>query len=132
MNKPFVSPNYENVFPNGYASLAPETRGEFLQELPIIERIKSLPIGIARTTIPGLDWTERVGLGTLMNLHNKGEFKPYDALFDTSFSGYNYNDGFSRRPKGWSNNEQLLRLLLPLQQEGQTKAKVKVKRNFSN
>ncbi len=129
MNKPFVSPNYENIFPNGYASLTPEARGEFMQELPVSERIKSLPIGIARTTIPGLDWTERVALGTLMNLM-KGEFKPYDALFDTSFGGYNYRDVFSKRPKGWSNNEQLLRLLLPLQQEGHVKSKVKVRRNI--
>lgn len=128
MNKPFVSRNYENVFPNGYASLDEANKGEFYNELPIGERIKALPIGIARTTIPGLDWVERVGVGSLQNLLNRGEFMPYDALYDTSLGGYNYDEGFYKNPKGWSNEEQLLRTFLPIQQEGVAKKKVKTKR----
>ena len=56
-------------------------------------------------------------------------FVPKDALYDTSFGGYNYNEGFNKKPKGWSNEEQLLRLLFPIQQEGQVKKKVKIKRD---
>lgn len=129
MDRPFTSRNYENVFPNGYASLNPENLGEFSNDLPIGERIKALPIGLARTSIPGFDWLERVGIGGLQNYLDNGEFTPKDALFDTSLGGYNYNEGFSKRPKGWSNEEQLLRLLLPLQQEGVSKKRVKTKRN---
>ena len=128
MNRPFTSRNYENVFPNGYASLKPDTLGEFENELPIMERLKALPIGLARTSLPGFDWLERVGIGGVQNLIENGEFKPKDALFDTSLGGYNYDEGFSKNPRGWSNEEQLLRLLLPIQQEGQTKGKVKTKR----
>lgn len=129
MNKPFVSRNYENVFPNGYASLDESNKGEFYNELPMSERIKALPVGIARTTIPGLDWVERVGVGSLLNLKNRGEFMPYDALYDTSLGGYNYDEGFYKNPKGWSNEEQLLRTFLPLQQESVAKKKVKTKRS---
>jgi hypothetical protein len=90
--------------------------------------LKSLPIGYARATVPGLEWLERVGVGTAQNLLEGKGFKPKDALYDTSFGGYNYNEGFNKKPKGWSNEEQLLRLLLPLQQEGKAKKKVKIKR----
>lgn len=128
MNKPFVSRNYENVFPNGYASLDELNKGEFYNELPMSERIKALPIGIARTTIPGLDWLERVGIGSLLNLKNRGELMPYDALYDTSLGGYNYDEGFYKNPKGWSNEEQFIRTFLPLQQESVAKRKVKTKR----
>ena len=128
MDRPFTSRNYENVFPNGYASLNPETLGEYSNELPINERLKALPIGIARTSVPGFDWVERVGIGGLQNYIQNGEFTPKDALFDTSLGGYNYNEGFSKKPKGWSNEEQLLKLLLPIQQEGKAKGKVKTKR----
>ena len=128
MNKPFVSRNYENVFPNGYASLDESNKGEFYNELPMRERIKALPVGIARTTIPALDWFERVGVGSLLNLINRGELMPYDALYDTSLGGYNYDEGFYKNPKGWSNEEQLLKTFLPIQQEGVAKKKVKTKR----
>lgn len=132
MNKPFVSPNYENVYPNGYASLMDENQGEYFNELPMGERIKALPIGLARTSIPALDWTERVGVGALQNLLGGQGLKPKDALYDTSFGGYNYSDGFSKRPKGWDNEEQLLRLLLPLQQEGQAHKPVKKLKRIKN
>lgn len=128
MDRPFTSPNYENVFPNGYASLNPNSLGEYSNELPAIERLRALPIGYARTAIPALDWLERVGIGGVQNYIQNGEFTPKDALFDTSFGGYNYNEGFSKRPKGWSNSEQLLKVLLPLQQEGKAKRKIKTKR----
>lgn len=128
MDRPFTSPNYENVFPNGYASLNPNSLGEYSNELPAIERLRALPIGYARTAIPALDWLERVGIGGLQNYIQNGEFTPKDALFDTSFGGYNYDEGFSKRPKGWSNSEQLLKVLLPLQQEGKAKRKIKTKR----
>lgn len=129
MNKPFVSPNYENVFPNGYASLNKNNLGEFTQELPLPERLKSIPVGLARTIIPTLEWIERVGIGGLDNLARKGIFTPKDALFDTSFGGYNYDEGFYKNPKGWTNEEQLLRYFLPIQQKGNIKEKVKTKRN---
>lgn len=128
MDRPFTSRKYENVFPNGYASLDPKTLGEYSNELPILERLKALPIGYARTAIPGFDWLERVGIGGLQNYLQNGEFTPKDALFDTSLGGYNYNEGFSKKPKGWSNEEQLLKLLLPLQQEGKAKGRVRTKR----
>jgi hypothetical protein len=129
MNRPLTSKNYENVFPRGYASLKAENAGEYIDTLPAFERLKSLPIGYARATVPGLEWVERVGAGTIQNLLNGEGFVPKDALYDTSFGGYNYNEGFNKKPKGWSNEEQLLRLLFPIQQEGQVKKKVKIKRD---
>jgi hypothetical protein len=129
MNRPLTSKNYENVFPRGYASLKSENAGEYIDTLPAFERLKYLPIGYARATVPGLEWVERVGAGTIQNLLNGEGFAPKDALYDTSFGGYNYNEGFNKKPKGWSNEEQLLRLLFPLQQEGQVKKKVKIKRD---
>lgn len=128
MDRPFTSRNYENVFPNGYASLKPDTLGEYTNELPITERLMSLPVSLARTSMPGLDWFERVGLGSIQNLIQNGELTPKDALFDTSFGGYNYKDGFVKKPKGWSNEEQLIKLLLPIQQAGKARGKVKTKR----
>ena len=125
MNRAFVSPNYENVYPNGYASLLPDNAGEFSNDLPISERLKAIPVGLARTSIPALDWVERVGTGTLANMLNDKGFQPYDALYDMSFGGYNYSDGFSKKPRGWTNEESLFRLLLPLQQEGQARKDVK-------
>lgn len=125
MNKAFVSPNYENVYNGGYASLYPDNAGEYSQDLPISERLKAIPVNVARTSIPALDWTERVGAGTLANLLSGNGFQPYDALYDTSFGGYNYSDGFSSKPKGWTNEESLLKLLLPIQQEGQARGDVK-------
>lgn len=130
MNRPLTSKNYENIFPRGYASLKSENAGEYIDTLPAFERLKSLPIGYARATVPGLEWVERVGAGTIQNLLNGEGFVPKDALYDTSFGGYNYNEGFNKKPKGWSNKEQLLRLLFPLQQEGQAKKKVKIKRDI--
>jgi hypothetical protein len=128
MDRPFTSRNYENVFPSGYASLNPNTLGEYRNELPLPERLKALPISLARTSLPGFDWLERVGIGGLQNLIENDEFTPKDALFDTSLGGYNYNEGFYKKPKGWSNEEQLLKLLLPIQQENKAKVKVKTKR----
>lgn len=129
MNRPLTSKKYENVFPRGYASLEAENAGEYLDTLPAFERLKSLPISYARASVPGLEWAERVGAGTIQNLLGGQGFTPKDALYDTSFGGYNYNEGFNKKPKGWSNEEQLLRLLFPIQQEGQAKKKVKIKRD---
>ena len=130
MNRPLTSKKYENIFPRGYARLEAENAGEYLDTLPAFERFKSLPISYARASVPGLEWVERVGAGTIQNLLGGEGFTPKDALYDTSFGGYNYNEGFNKKPKGWSNEEQLLRLLFPIQQEGQAKKKVKIKRDI--
>jgi hypothetical protein len=128
MDKAFTSPNYANQFPYGYGSLKEENLGEFYNELPPFERFKAYPVGLARTSLPTLDWFERVGLGGIDNLIKTGEFKPKDALFDTSLGGYNYDEGFVSNPKGWSNEEQILRTFLPIQQKGKPHKKVKIKR----
>ncbi len=129
MDMPFTSPNYENVFPYGYASLSASSPGEFTNQLPLAERLASIPISYLRNSIPGFDFVERVGVGGLRNLAQNGEFRPSDALFDTSLGGYNYEDMYSK-PKGFSTNEQLLRYFMPLQQEGKPKKYVKIKRDI--
>ena len=129
MNMPFVSPNYENVFPYGYGSLKKENLGEYTQTLPLNERLWSIPVGLSRTMIPFLEFGQRAVLGGLDNLINNGEFKPYDKLYDTSFGGYNYSDVYSR-PKGYSNEEQALRYLFPMQEVGKPKKYVKIKRDI--
>ena len=129
MGTPYTSPNYENVFPYGYASIDPLNPGEFTNQLPLGERIKSIPIGIARSSVPGLEFLERAGIGGLYNLANQGELKPFDALYDTGLGGYNYQDFYSN-PKGFSPSEQALRWLLPLQQVGKPKKYVKIKRDI--
>lgn len=129
MGTPYTSPNYENVFPYGYASIDPLNPGEFTDKLPLGERLKSIPIGIARSSVPGLEFLERAGIGGLYNLANQGELKPFDALFDTGLGGYNYQDFYSN-PKGFSPSEQALRWLLPLQQVGKPKKYVKIKRDI--
>ena len=121
MNRPLVSPNYENQFGGGYKDLNKMNEGEYIQELPIGERLKALPLDYIRTSVPTAEAFERVGIGTLMNLYNNKGFKPYDALFDTGIGGYNYDEGFYKNPKGWNNTEQLLRMFFPIQQEGQKK-----------
>ena len=68
-------------------------------------------------------------IGGLDNLINNGEFKPYDKLYDTSLGGYNYSDVYSR-PKGYSNEEQALRYLFPMQEVGKPKKYVKIKRDI--
>ena len=129
MDMPYTSPNYQNVYPRGYASLAPATLGEFTEQLPLSERLASIPISYARNSIPGFEFAERVGLGSLKNLINKGEFKPTDALYDTSFGSYNYEDIYSK-PKGYSPSEQLLRYFMPLQPAGEPKKRVKIKKGI--
>ena len=128
MNMPFVSPNYENVFPYGYGSIKEENLGEYTQTLPLNERIWSIPVGLSRTMVPLLELGQRSVLGGLDNLINNGEFKPYDKLYDTSLGGYNYSDVYSR-PKGYSNEEQALRYLFPMQEVGKPKKYVKIKRD---
>lgn len=128
MNMPFVSPNYENVFPYGYGSLKEENQGEYTQTLPLNERLWSIPVGLSRTMVPLLELGQRSVLGGLDNLINNGEFKPYDKLYDTSLGGYNYSDVYSR-PKGYSNEEQVLRYLFPMQEVGKPKKYVKIKRD---
>ena len=128
MNMPFVSPNYENVFPYGYGSLKEENQGEYTQTLPLNERLWSIPVGLSRTMVPFLEFGQRSVLGGLDNLINNGEFKPYDKLYDTSLGGYNYSDVYSR-PKGYSNEEQVLRYLFPMQEVGKPKKYVKIKRD---
>lgn len=128
MNKPLVSPNYQNEFGGGYGNLNPMYEGEFSKDLPIGERLKALPLDYIRTTVPAFDAVERVGIGSLMNLYNGNGLKPYDALYDTGFGGYNYNEGFYKNPKGWSNAEQVMRMFFPLQQESQEYGNVKLKR----
>ena len=131
MNRPFVSPNYENIYTGGYASLNKDNAGEYFYELPAGERYRALPIGLLRTTVPGLEAFERVGVGSIDNLINNGQLRPYDALYDTSLGGYNYNEGFYKNPKGWSPREQVLRNFFPLQQESiKKKKKVKTKRKI--
>ena len=128
MNMPFVSPNYENVFPYGYGSIKEENLGEYTQTLPLNERLWSIPVGLSRTMVPLLELGQRAVLGGLDNLINNGEFKPYDKLYDTSLGGYNYSDVYSR-PKGYSNEEQALRYLFPMQEVGKPKKYVKIKRD---
>lgn len=128
MNMPFVSPNYENVFPYGYASLNKDNAGEFIDNLPLNERLWSIPVGLSRTMIPLLELGQRSVLGGLNNLYKTGEFKPYDKLYDTSLGGYNYSDVYTR-PKGYSNEEQMLRYLFPMQEVGKPKKYVKIKRD---
>ena len=128
MNMPFVSPNYENVFPYGYGSIKEENLGEYTQTLPLNERLWSIPVGLSRTMVPFLELGQRAVLGGLDNLINNGEFKPYDKLYDTSLGGYNYSDVYSR-PKGYSNEEQALRYLFPMQEVGKPKKYVKIKRD---
>lgn len=128
MNMPFVSPNYENVFPYGYASLNKDNAGEFIDNLPLNERLWSIPVGLSRTMIPLLELGQRSVLGGLYNLYKTDEFKPYDKLYDTSLGGYNYSDVYTR-PKGYSNEEQMLRYLFPMQEVGKPKKYVKIKRD---
>ena len=129
MNMPFISPNYENIFPYGYGSLKEENLGEYTQTLPLNERLWSIPVGLSRTMVPFLELGQRSVLGGLDNLINNGEFKPYDKLYDTSLGGYNYSDVYSR-PKGYSNEEQALRYLFPMQEVGKPKKYVKIKRDI--
>ena len=129
MNMPLVSPNYENVFPYGYGSLNEENLGEYTQTLPLNERLWSIPVGLSRTMIPFLELGQKSILGGLDNLYNTGEFRPYDKLYDTSLGGYNYSDVYSR-PKGYSNEEQALRYLFPMQEVGKPKKYVKIKRDI--
>lgn len=130
MNRPFTSPNYENIYGGGYASLDPMTVGEYKDKLPLGERAASVLVGGIRTSVPLFEFLERVGAGSLQNLINNNELKPMDALYDTSFGGYNYKDIY-KRPKGWNTNEQILRYLFPIQQEGQGKQIKKLHRQIN-
>ena len=129
MNTPFVSPNYQNIYGGGYGSLNDYNYGEYTQTLPLNELLWSIPVGLSRTMIPFLEFGQRSILGGLDNLINNGEFKPYDKLYDTSLGGYNYSDVYSR-PKGYSNEEQALRYLFPMQEVGKPKKYVKIKRDI--
>lgn len=115
---PLVSKRYASNTGGGYINTK---GGGEIENLPASEKTKAYLIKTLRDKLPGLKQTERV-LGGIMF---SKKHKPYDKLYDTDFGGYMEED-IRKNAKGWSEKEQLLRYVLPIQKKG------KVTKNKNN
>ena len=121
---PLVSKKYESNYTGGYSPIeGTEEEQRSVDDLPINEKAKSFAVNLVRDVVPGFRQTERVGGGILENSikNKKLTLSPYDGLYDTAFGGYMKQDIYNK--KGWRGREQLLKYILPMQEENKKSQK---------
>lgn len=113
---PLQSKGFEKVYGGGTTDL--NDKEAHVINLPASEKYKAFLINSLRDMIPGFKQSERVIGGSVANSIKAGKpvVQPFDKLWDTDFGGY-MEEEVRPKKKGWTNKEQLLRYVLPLQKE---------------